>query len=87
MDIAQLKQPDMHYRKKKKKKSGAQRNNKYPTERQDIGKHPHIPVFSESLFIELLFQFGTQSENANTIWWDNRKNAGVLLALWGEKKK
>lgn len=63
MDIAQLKQPDMHYwKKKKKKKSGAQRNNKYLTEKQDIGKHPHRPVFSESLFIELLFQFGTQSE-------------------------
>lgn len=84
MDKAQLKQHDMHYW---KKKSGPQRNNKYPLERQNTEKHPYRPVFSENLFIEFLFQFGTQLENANTIWWDSSKNAGVLLIPWREKMK
>lgn len=85
IDTAQLKQHDMHYW--KKKKSGAQRNSEYPLARQNIENHPHRPVFLENLFIELLFQFGTQLENANRIWWDNSKNAGVLLILWKEKMK
>lgn len=84
MGRAQLKQHNMHYC-KKKIVSGAQRNNKYPPERQNIEKHPQRSVFSENLFIELLFQFGTQLKNANTIWWDNGKNAGVLLILWREE--
>lgn len=37
--------------------------------------------------MELLFQFGTQLENANTIWWDNSKNAGVLVIPWREKNE
>lgn len=83
MDTAQLKKYDVHYWKKKIWST----KNKYLLERQNIEKHPHKPVFSENLFIELLLQFGTQLENGNTIWWDKSKNAGVLLILWREKMK
>lgn len=72
----------------KKTKTGAQTiNTPYKDKIQNIEKHPHGSVFSENLFIELLFQFGTQLENANTIWWENSKNAGVLLIPWREKMK
>lgn len=45
-----------------------------------------ISIFREFIY-RIVISFGTQLENANTIWWDNRKNAGVLLILWREKMK
>lgn len=82
--ITQLKQPNMYHQKKNLEHKEMRKTQQKDNIQKNILT---VHFFSEVLFIELSFQFGTQLENGNTIWWDNRKNAKVLLVLCGEEEE